>query len=189
MRRVTMTLAFGAAALVAAAGAQAHAFLDHASAGGRRLGNDRAGGRHLVVHTRPRTGVQQRDGDERSGTAGRSRQYPDSARKSGRAGDRAEAAATGDIPGQLARRFGRHPPDRRHFYLRGRERLSLGTGQIVAEVLIVSRLLHFAAVIVIFGCGAFRIYGLGVDATATAADALTAFDAWFWRVPTAGAII
>jgi methionine-rich copper-binding protein CopC len=31
MRRVTMTLAFGAAALVAAAGAQAHAFLDHAS--------------------------------------------------------------------------------------------------------------------------------------------------------------
>ena len=31
MRRVTMTLAFGAVALVAAAGAQAHAFLDHAS--------------------------------------------------------------------------------------------------------------------------------------------------------------
>ena len=31
MGRVTMTLAFGTAALVAAAGAQAHAFLDHAS--------------------------------------------------------------------------------------------------------------------------------------------------------------
>ena len=31
MRRVTMTLAFGTAALVAVAGAQAHAFLDHAS--------------------------------------------------------------------------------------------------------------------------------------------------------------
>ena len=31
MRRVTMTLAFSAAAVVAAAGAQAHAFLDHAS--------------------------------------------------------------------------------------------------------------------------------------------------------------
>jgi len=31
MRRVMITLAFGAAALSAAAGAQAHAFLDHAS--------------------------------------------------------------------------------------------------------------------------------------------------------------
>jgi putative copper resistance protein D len=59
----------------------------------------------------------------------------------------------------------------------------------VAEVLIVSRLLQFAAVIVVFGCGAFRIYGLGVDTTATAADALTTFDAWFWRVATAGAVI
>jgi hypothetical protein len=33
----------------------------------------------------------------------------------------------------------------------------------VAELLIVSRLLQFAAVIVIFGCGAFRLYGLGGD--------------------------
>jgi copper resistance protein D len=59
----------------------------------------------------------------------------------------------------------------------------------VAEVLIVSRLLQFAAVIVIFGCGAFRIYGLGVDSTAICANALTIFDAWFWRVATVGAIV
>jgi putative copper resistance protein D len=59
----------------------------------------------------------------------------------------------------------------------------------VAEVLIVSRLLQFAAVIAVFGCGAFRIYGLGVDTTATAADALTTFDAWFWRVATFGSIV
>jgi putative copper resistance protein D len=59
----------------------------------------------------------------------------------------------------------------------------------VAEVLIVSRLLQFAAVIVVFGCGAFRLYGLGVDTTATTANALTTFDAWFWRVTTVGAIV
>jgi copper resistance protein D len=65
----------------------------------------------------------------------------------------------------------------------------LALGPVLAEVLIVSRLLQFAAVIVIFGCGAFRIYGLGVDATATAADALTTFDAWFWRVAIFGSIV
>jgi copper resistance protein D len=59
----------------------------------------------------------------------------------------------------------------------------------VAEVLIVSRLLHFAAVIVVFGCGAFRLYGLGADTTTTSAHALTAFDAWFWRVTIVGAIL
>ena len=59
----------------------------------------------------------------------------------------------------------------------------------MAEVLIVSRLLQFAAVIAVFGCGAFRIYGLGVDTTATAADALTTFDAWFWRVAMFGSIV
>jgi putative copper resistance protein D len=59
----------------------------------------------------------------------------------------------------------------------------------VAEVLIVSRLLQFAAVIVVFGCGAFRLYGLGVDPTPTPANALTVFDAWFWRVATVGAIV
>ena len=67
--------------------------------------------------------------------------------------------------------------------------MSLGTGQVMAEVLIVSRLLQFAAVIAVFGCGAFRIYGLGVDTTATAADALTTFDAWFWRVAMFGSIV
>jgi len=59
----------------------------------------------------------------------------------------------------------------------------------VAEALIVSRLLHFAAVIVIFGCGAFRLYGLGVDPTPASASALVAFDAWFWRVTTVSAIV
>ena len=59
----------------------------------------------------------------------------------------------------------------------------------MAEVLIVSRLLQFAAVIAVFGCGAFRIYGLGVDTTATAADALTTFDAWFWRLAMFGSIV
>jgi copper resistance protein D len=59
----------------------------------------------------------------------------------------------------------------------------------VAEALIVSRLLQFAAVIVVFGCGAFRLYGLGVDPTPTSTNALTTFDAWFWRVTTVGAIV
>jgi copper resistance protein D len=56
-------------------------------------------------------------------------------------------------------------------------------------MLIVSRLLQFAAVIVVFGCGAFRLYGLNGDPTTTSANALTAFDAWFWRVTTVGAIV
>jgi putative copper resistance protein D len=59
----------------------------------------------------------------------------------------------------------------------------------VAEVLIVSRLLQFAGVIVVFGCGAFRLYGLGVDTATTSAYALTTFDVWFWRVATVGAIV
>ena len=61
--------------------------------------------------------------------------------------------------------------------------------QIVAELLIVSRLVQFAAVIVVFGCAAFRIYGLGVDSTMASASALIIFDAWFWRVTTVGAIV
>jgi copper resistance protein D len=59
----------------------------------------------------------------------------------------------------------------------------------VAEVLIVSRVLQFAAVIVVFGCGAFRVYGLALDAKATSANTLIAFDAWFWRVTLVGAIV
>ena len=59
----------------------------------------------------------------------------------------------------------------------------------MAEVLIVSRLLQFAAVIVVFGCGAFRLYGLAVDTTTTSANALVTFDAWFWRVTIVGAIV
>jgi putative copper resistance protein D len=59
----------------------------------------------------------------------------------------------------------------------------------VAEVLIVSRLLQFAAVIVVFGCCAFRFYGLGVDTATTSANALATFDAWFWRVTIVDAIV
>jgi len=59
----------------------------------------------------------------------------------------------------------------------------------VAEVLIVSRLLQFAAVIVVFGCGAFRLYGLAFDTTTTSANALVTFDAWLWRVTIVGAIV
>jgi putative copper resistance protein D len=59
----------------------------------------------------------------------------------------------------------------------------------VAEVLIVSRLVQFAAVIVVFGCGAFRLYGLGGDPTPTSASALAAFDAWSLRVTIVGAIV
>ena len=59
----------------------------------------------------------------------------------------------------------------------------------MAEVLIVSRLVQFAAVIVVFGCGAFRLYGLGGDPTPTSANALTVFHAWFWRVATVGASV
>jgi copper resistance protein D len=59
----------------------------------------------------------------------------------------------------------------------------------MADVLVVSRLLQFAAVIAVFGSGAFRIYGLGGDTATTSADAHTAFDAWFWRVAIVGAIV
>ena len=59
----------------------------------------------------------------------------------------------------------------------------------MAELLIVSRLLQFASVIVVFGCGAFRLYGLGVDPTSIFANAPTTFDAWFWRLTTVGAVV
>jgi putative copper resistance protein D len=59
----------------------------------------------------------------------------------------------------------------------------------VAEVLVVSRFLQFAAVILVFGCGAFRLYGLAVDTTTTSPNALVTFDAWFWRVTVVGAIV
>jgi putative copper resistance protein D len=59
----------------------------------------------------------------------------------------------------------------------------------VTEVLIVSRLLQFAAVIVVFGYGAFRLYGLGVDTTTSSTNALVTFDPWFWRVTIIGAVI
>jgi copper resistance protein D len=59
----------------------------------------------------------------------------------------------------------------------------------VAEVLIVSRLVQFAAVIVVFGCSAFRLYGIGVDSSTTSANALAAFDAWSLRVTIVGAIV
>ena len=59
----------------------------------------------------------------------------------------------------------------------------------MAEVLIVSRLLQFAAVIVVFGCGAFQLYGLAADTSTTSSGALVTFDAWFWRVTVVGAIV
>src|SRR6516165_174655 len=155
---------------------------------GRQLGARRAAGRHSLVHTGSRTGVQHCDRNQRSGTASRSRQRPDSPGQSGRTLDRAEAAGAGDLPGQLARRLGRYPSDRRHFHVRN-QAVDLGMGEIVAEVLIVSRLLQFAAVILVFGCGAFRLYGLGGDTATTFAGVLTIFDAWFWRVTIAGAIV
>jgi putative copper resistance protein D len=55
--------------------------------------------------------------------------------------------------------------------------------------LILSRFLQFVSVIAVFGCGAFRVYGLGPDSTTTSADALISFDAWFWRVALAGTIV
>jgi putative copper resistance protein D len=61
-------------------------------------------------------------------------------------------------------------------------------GQVVVEVLILSRLLQFAGVIAVFGCGAFRLYGLGVD-PATSVDVLTTFDTWFWRVTFVGTVV
>ena len=57
------------------------------------------------------------------------------------------------------------------------------------ELLILSRLLQFAAVIVVFGWGAFRVYGLGGDTAAAFPGALAAFDAWFRRVTILGAIV
>lgn len=59
----------------------------------------------------------------------------------------------------------------------------------MAEILIFSRLLQFAAVMVVFGCGAFRVYGIGGDTVAAFPGALTAFDAWFGRVTLIDAIV
>jgi putative copper resistance protein D len=59
----------------------------------------------------------------------------------------------------------------------------------VGEMLIFSRLLQFAAVIVVFGCGAFRVYGIGGDTAAAFPGAMAAFDAWFGRVTIVGAIV
>jgi putative copper resistance protein D len=56
-------------------------------------------------------------------------------------------------------------------------------------MLIFSRLLQFTAVIVVFGCGAFRVYGLGGDTAAAFPGALAVFDAWFGRVTLVGAIV
>ena len=58
----------------------------------------------------------------------------------------------------------------------------------MAEAQVVSRLIQFVAAIVVFGCGAFRFYGLGIDTATITASALAAFDSWFWRVTTVGAI-
>ena len=38
--------------------------------------------------------------------------------------NRPQAIAAGDLPRHLARRFGRHPSDRRHLHLRRRQRIS-----------------------------------------------------------------
>jgi copper resistance protein D len=56
-------------------------------------------------------------------------------------------------------------------------------------MLIFSRLLQFAAVIVVFGCGAFRVYGLGSHTAGAFPGALAAFDAWFGRVALVAAIV
>jgi putative copper resistance protein D len=60
---------------------------------------------------------------------------------------------------------------------------------VVAGVLIVSRLVQFAAVMVVFGCSAFPLYGLGLNPTLTSANVLTTFDAWFWRVTFVGTTV
>ena len=59
----------------------------------------------------------------------------------------------------------------------------------MGEMLIFSRLLQFTAVIVVFGCGAFRVYGLGGDTAAAFPAALAVFDAWFGRVTLVAAIV
>jgi putative copper resistance protein D len=59
----------------------------------------------------------------------------------------------------------------------------------VVEALILSRLLQFVAVIMVFGCGAFRVYGLGVDTATSSAEILTIFDDWFWRVAIVGTVV
>jgi putative copper resistance protein D len=56
-------------------------------------------------------------------------------------------------------------------------------------MLIFSRLLQFTAVIVVFGCGAFRVYGIGGDTAAALPGAMAAFDTWFGRVTLVGAIV
>src|SRR5215831_9567713 len=56
-------------------------------------------------------------------------------------------------------------------------------------MLVASRLVQFAAIIVIFGCGAFRLYGFGGDTTTTSAAALRSFDVWYWRTTVVGSAV
>jgi putative copper resistance protein D len=60
---------------------------------------------------------------------------------------------------------------------------------LVSAGLVLSRFAQFAAVIVVFGCGAFRIYALGSRKAVCCPPALAAFDAWYARVTAVGAII
>ena len=128
MRRVMITLAFGAAALGAAAGAQAHAFLDHASPA--------VGG---SVPTAPAVVTLWFTQDlepvfSNVTVTNEAGQRVDLGNTRIPPGSPAELQiglkplALRNLSGQLECRLCRYPPDRRHFYLRSRGRMSLSTG-------------------------------------------------------------
>ncbi len=59
------------------------------------------------------------------------------------------------------------------------------------ELLVAIRLIHFAAVMLVFGSTAFRLYALSgvIPAASGKADALPAFDAWLGSITGGGAVV
>ena len=88
------------------------------------------------------------------------------------------AARPRALPGELARGLRRHPSHRRQLYLRRADR----DGSFVAELLQAVRFVHFAAVMVAFGIGAFRLYAFAGDLAVANAPARHALDRTLTRM-------
>ena len=133
--------------------------------GGRQQRRDRAARSQPLVHARTRTRLHQRDSDERSRAAGRSRKCASAAGRTGGTPGRAPAAAAGHVYGQLARRVGRYPPDGGDASSSrlgdDRPDRSAGKGNAVNDALVIARLVQFAAAMAAFGASAFRFYAVG----------------------------
>ena len=126
MRRILVALVAGTAAIGAAPSARAHAFLDHASPA---VGSSVPASPPVVTlwftqDLEPAfSGVTVTDEAGQRVDLGKA-QIPQGSPDELQIG--LKPLHAGDLHGQLARRLGRYPPDRRHFHLRD-QAVSLGT--------------------------------------------------------------